>query len=178
MKERRKSLIANPGFQVRWIVQIVLGSFILINMALIAVFLVAGGELGSPMHRLVTGIAVAVVELAGLFAVFWLARRHSNRIAGPFFRVRQVANALASGDLTVRANIRTDDFFQEAVKSLDSAIQELRERIRGLQADAEKLQSGDESARERLRASLDWFITERAQDEQSAGERRDTHDTQ
>lgn len=161
MQERRSSLITNATFQLRWMVQAILASFILINAVLIVAFLVSGSGLGSPGDRLMLGLAVALTEVVGLFLIFRFARKHSNRIAGPVYRVRQVAQALAEGDLTSRARIREGDFFGEELATLDTAVTTLRERINGLRDAASRLQEGppDQAAIKQLREQLGWFKT-------------------
>lgn len=159
MQERRKSLIANATFQLRWMVKVVLASFILINSVLIVTFLVSGSGLDSPDDRLVLGAAVAATELVGLALIFWFARRHSNRIAGPVYRVQKVSEALARGDLTQHAKVRDGDFFDEEVAALEGALEVLRERIRDLRETADRLQSGqhEPEAVRQLQEQLDWF---------------------
>lgn len=161
MQERRRSLIANATFQLRWMLKVVLASFILINAVLIVAFLASGTGLSTPDDRLVLGIAVAATELVGMGFIFWLARRHSNRIAGPFYRVRQVAEGLARGDLTRHARVREGDFFGDEVASLELALETLRERVNGLQDSAARLRAnqGDQESLRQLMERLDWFKT-------------------
>jgi len=161
MQERRKSLIANEAFQLRWIVQIILASFILINTVLIVAFLASGAGLNTPGDRLILGGAVAVTEVFGLVLVFRIARRHSNRIAGPVYRVQVVAEALSRGDLTESARIRDGDFFAEELESLGNALETLQTRIRDIQktaAEIENAHPGDEGVA-RLREQANWFKT-------------------
>lgn|GEM_PF-6913516 len=159
MEERRTSLIADSTFQVRWIVQLVLGSFVLINVVLIVAFLMAGGGLDTPTERITLGVVVAVIELAGLFGVFYLARRDSSRIAGPLYRVTRIAEALRRGDLTVRASVRDADYFQDTLKELDRSLSELRSRLEELKTNANRAGQGERGAQRELQEGLAWFKT-------------------
>lgn len=159
MEERRRSLIADSTFQVRWIVQLVLGSFVLINVVLIVAFLMAGGGLNTPAERITLGVVVAVIELAGLLGVFYVARRDSSRIAGPLYRVTQIAQALRKGDLTVRASVRDADYFQDTLRELDGSLSELRDRLEELKISADRAGQGEQEAQRKLQEGLAWFKT-------------------
>lgn len=157
MQERRKSLIANATFQLRWMLQAVLVCIIFINVILIVAFYASSDGLSSPDNRLAVGAAVAIAEVIGLALVFWFARRHSNRIAGPVYRMQKVATAMSQGDLTQSARIREGDFFAEEFASLEDAVEALRARITSAQEAAAGIEDGQAVAR--LREELNWFKT-------------------
>lgn len=157
MEERRKTLIAKSRFQTRWIVQVVLGAFILINIAIILTFLF-GGRISTPSAKLALGIAVGVVELVGIVLLYRYALRHSNRIAGPVFRIGQVSEALEKGDLTIEARTRKGDYFQSEVEALNRAIGAIRNQIAELKRDSES-DSDSEATLTRIRAGLSRFKT-------------------
>lgn len=158
MQERRRSLIAIRSIQVPLILQSVLASFILINTVLIIAFLI-GGALSGPIARLYLGMAVAAVEIICLVAVFMVARRQSSRIVGPFYRIEELAHRLKKGDLTARANIRTNDYFTEQVGALDDALRELHDRVHSLKEDVERARGEPGRDTEGIRNKLDWFRT-------------------
>lgn len=158
MEERRSTLIADPPFQFGLILKAVLGGFILINLILVGTFLLAGAGFDTPAQRLTLGGLVAVVEVTALVIVFLVVRKISHRIAGPFRRVSEVAAALQQGDLTVRASVRSGDYFSEELTSLDQALQELRTRIQQMRESLpESAEQSDSSAATR---QLSWFRTE------------------
>lgn len=154
MEERRQTLLANPAFQLRWILSVVLAGFVLINLILIVAFITAGANFMALDRMLTVAIAVAVAELIAMVIVYLLARRQSSRIAGPLLRVEQVADALKTGDLTVSASIRDTDYFHDELRRLDQAVENLRERIQAAQVACDN--DGTSVA---LREQLSWFRT-------------------
>lgn len=155
MQERRHSLIAIRSIQVPLILQSVLVSFILINLVLIIAFLV-GVSLSGPVGRLYLAIAVAAVEILCLAGVFLAARKQSNQIVGPLYRVEEMAKRLRDGDLTARAEIRSGDYFVQQLGELDNALQDLHDRIHGLKR---KVRDAGQEAPEEIGRELEWFQT-------------------
>lgn len=161
MQERRHSLIAIRSIQVPLILQSVLASFILINVVLVIAFLV-GGALSGPVGRLYLAIAVAAVEIICLVGVFIAARKQTNRIVGPIYRIEELARRLKQGDLTARANIREGDYFTKQISELDDALQDLHDRLHDLKGDVER--AGEAPGRdfvERIKEKLEWIRTGR-----------------
>lgn len=159
MQERRHSLIAIRSIQVPLILQSVLASFILINLVLIIAFLIGSG-LADPMGRLYLAIAVAAVEIICLTGVFLAARKQSSRIAGPVYRIGELASHLKEGDLTARANTRDDDFFADQVSILNDAIQAIHDRLRDIQEDARSAgKDSEDTVSQSLKQKLEWFRT-------------------
>ena len=73
-----------------------------------------------------------------MLVVFVLLALHStfvsHRIAGPLYRFRKVFGAVASGDLSVRANLRKDDYLGKEAESLNEMIASLRAKIASIQS--------------------------------------------
>lgn len=159
MQERRHSLIAIRSIQVPLILQSVLVSFILINIVLIAAFML-GGALSDPVGRFYVAVAVAVVEIVCLAGVFMAARKQSNRIVGPLYRVEELARRLSEGDLTARAEIRSDDYFVQQLGALDEALQVIHDRMNELKQDIrDSGEATGQTASESFRQKLQWFQT-------------------
>lgn len=159
MQERRHSLIAIRSIQVPLILQSVLASFILINVVLIIAFLLGKG-LSDPVGRLYLAIAVASVEIICLAGVFLAARKQSNQLVGPVYRIAELASRLKEGDLTARANTRDDDYFADQVNALNDAIQALHDRLQGVKEEARKIgKNSEQSLPDSMRQELDWFRT-------------------
>lgn len=159
MQERRHSLIAIRSIQVPLILQSVLASFILINVVLIIAFLLGKG-LSDPVGRLYLAIAVASVEIICLAGVFLAARKQSNQLVGPVYRIAELASRLKEGDLTARANTRDDDYFADQVNALNDAIQVLHDRLQGVKEEARKIgKNSEQSLPDSMRQELDWFRT-------------------
>jgi methyl-accepting chemotaxis protein len=72
-----------------------------------------------------------------IIVVFVLLVAHSvmvsHRIAGPLYRFRKVFDALADGDLTVRAGIRRRDYLRKEVDSINQMITGLSRLIGGVE---------------------------------------------
>lgn len=159
MQERRHSLIAIRSIQTPMIFQSVLASFILINLVLIIAFLLGEG-LSDPMGRLYLAIAIATVEIICLVGVFLVARKQSSQIVGPVYRIGELASRLKEGDLTVRANIRDDDYFADQVNTLNEAIQAIHDRLQDIQEDARTAgKDSEDSLADGLKEKLKWFRT-------------------
>lgn len=161
MQERRHSLIAIRSIQVPLILQSVLASFILINLVLIIAFLIGSG-LADPMGRLYLAIAVAAVEIICLTGVFLAARKQSNRLVGPIYRIEEFAHRLKEGDLTARITTRSGDYFPEQVSLLDEAVQEIHDRLHQVK-DQIRTAGGSpgQDLPEELQRNLDWFRTDK-----------------
>lgn len=160
MEERRKSLIAIRSVQVPMILQAVLLSFILINLVLIAAFLVGGG-LGNPPGRLYLALAVAAVEIVCLLGVFVMARKQSNRLVGPIYRISELGARLKDGDLTARLDTREGDYFADQLGILDEAVSELHDRIHAIKGKLETLENDQRSqALDEVAEDIKRFRTE------------------
>lgn len=159
MQERRHSLIAIRSIQTPMIFQSVLASFIMINLVLIIAFMLGEG-LSNPVGRLYLAIAVAVVEIICLVGVFLAARKQSNQIVGPVYRIAELASRLQDGDLTARANTRDDDYFADQVNAVNDAIQAIHDRLHDIQEDVRSAGTDSEdSVFQGLKRKLEWFRT-------------------
>ena len=75
---------------------------------------------------------VVVLGLLTFHSLFF-----SHRIAGPLFRFRRIFKAVAEGDLTICANIRTNDYLKKEADGLDDMIGSLRTKMFDMQANFE-----------------------------------------
>lgn len=159
MQERRRSLIAIRSIQTPMIFQSVLASFILINLVLIIAFLLGEG-LSNPVGRLYLALAVATVEIICLVGVFLVARKQSNQIVGPVYRIGELASRLKEGNLTARAHIRDDDYFADQVNALNEAIQAIHDHLQGVKEEAQNIgKESEQSPPDSIRQELEWFRT-------------------
>ncbi len=53
----------------------------------------------------------------------------SHKFAGPLFRLEKVAEAIADGDLTARANLRKGDELFETADTMNVMIEKLRQKL-------------------------------------------------
>ena len=72
-----------------------------------------------------------------LLGIFLLLAVHSlfasHRIAGPLYRFRKTFEAIANGDLTVRARLRSRDHLTEEAVLLNRMVEQLGDAIRDVQ---------------------------------------------
>lgn len=159
MQERRQSLIAIRSIQVPLILQSVLVSFILINIVLIIAFLI-GSAMADPVGRLYLAISIAAVEIICLAGVFFAARKQSNQIVGPIYRIGEFARRIREGDLTARVSTRDGDYFPDQVSALDDAVREIHDRLHEIKEQAQGAgRSQGADLPEELKRNLDWFQT-------------------
>jgi methyl-accepting chemotaxis protein len=80
-----------------------------------------------------------------LVLVFVLLVLHSvvvsHRIAGPLYRFRRVLEAVAGGDLSVRATIRKHDYLWKEAAAIDATIVALGTRIQAVDEQAKALRA-------------------------------------
>ena len=60
----------------------------------------------------------------------------SHRIAGPLYRFRRVFEAVAAGDLSVRARLRKHDYLMPEADALNEMLEALAARVAGLEEEA------------------------------------------
>ena len=81
-----------------------------------------------------------------IFVVFVLLAIHSvlvsHRIAGPIYRFRTTLKAITQGDLTVRATLRTNDYFQREADIIYDMIASLSTRIKGIEEQSGEVVAG------------------------------------
>jgi methyl-accepting chemotaxis protein len=83
------------------------------------------------------------LPLAGIFLLLTVHSLFvSHRIAGPLYRFRKVYEALAGGDLAIRANIRKHDYLHADARALNAMIQALETAIRGVEDRTLTVQKG------------------------------------
>jgi methyl-accepting chemotaxis protein len=80
----------------------------------------------------------------------------SHRIAGPLYRFQRVWTAMAEGDLSIRAKLRTNDYLKQEAEVMNEMIEALAARIRGVQAQATVVRAAfDDLRRARTGGSAD-----------------------
>lgn len=94
----------------------------------------AAQQIGSNRWYMILGWAIAVV-LAVI--VFWLIL--TKLIFSPVRRLRDIAQRVERGDLTVRTSIQTGDEFEELSRAFDGMLEEMAKVQRSLQAMNESL---------------------------------------
>lgn len=129
MDNRRRKLVVNRDFQIRYILGSVLAAIVIINLALTVSFALADSWRNVLPQNLGFAIAVALAELVALVIVVWLSLRASHRIAGPAYRLSQLLDELGAGKLTVQAQLRDGDCLQDLAGAFNAAVPNLREKV-------------------------------------------------
>jgi len=65
----------------------------------------------------------------------------SHRIAGPLYRFRRVFEAVAAGDLSVRARLRKHDYLMPEADALNEMLEALAARVAGLEEEAQAVRA-------------------------------------
>ncbi len=138
---RRKTLILNPEFQIRFGLYIVT-----LNLAAAAVLIVLYvkwlvshlvdvlASAGLEGHPVLADVQVAgAILLSSLLALnilsFFLSLKHSHRIIGPIFRFERHAKDILEGKTESRIKLRDGDYFQE----LAGLLNQISEKIESLE---------------------------------------------
>ena len=80
-----------------------------------------------------------------LFLVFVLLAFHSifvsHRIVGPLYRFRTTFQAVAAGDLSVRAILRKHDYLDSELESVNQMIASLQAKVQDIEAPSQEVQA-------------------------------------
>lgn len=140
MLNRRRTLKVKDKFQDRMILEVVLVTFVFINMLVIS-GLVTMETMQDLLNLKVTlAVALTVGELSGLGFIYYFSLKASHRIAGPVFMIERRLSEIANGDLTVQLKLRKEDHFQETSDELNNCVNSLREKISAIKAAATDVQ--------------------------------------
>jgi methyl-accepting chemotaxis protein len=131
------------------------------------ILLIFAGTLFLPIILELRSGSLSVIEqgeVAGLFlslharvwpamlVVFALLTLHSvlvsHRIAGPLYRFRSVFKAVATGDLSIRANLRKTDYLEKESDSLNEMIMSLRVKLTEIKKHSEEVEAAITGLRE------------------------------
>lgn len=159
MSNKRTSLIIDKRFQFHHILHALLLTFIAINVVVIAMFTLMVGKIDVEAN-LTLGISIAVIEVVALMGILWIARRSSNRIAGPVYRICRIMESVGNGDLTAQVQLRQHDNFREQGDNINLALGRLHDRIENIQMLSQQLrEKPDAELAERLHNELAEFRT-------------------
>jgi len=165
MNERRQSLKVNHPFQDRFLLEIVVLIFIIINFLLaLVLYLKTADGIGDLTLSLT--LTLGLVEFAALGLLYWYLLRSSHRIAGPVYAMQTRLKALRHGDLTVALKFRKNDYFQDTSESFNECVGDMRSRVIGMRHTLDALREATTEGTEpaKLAAQLEqefhYFRTE------------------
>lgn len=174
MAEQRSQLFIKRQFQQSMILEVILITFILINVIVIAGYLVIDSISDIQQIKAILAYTVAALEIVGFFVVYRYNLKASHRIAGPIFTLERCIAAFAAGDLTVNMRLRKNDQFQEICESMNRAIGALRERVENVQmltAELQKQTGTENDVMNNLLDELNYFKTKLALSKEGGHER-------
>jgi len=163
MAEQRKQLFIKRRFQQNMILEVLLITFILINLIVIAGYLVIDSMSDIQQLKQVLAFMVAGLEVIGFVVVYRFNVKSSHRIAGPVFVIERSLKFIEAGDLAFSMRLRQGDQFQEVCDQVNSTVGMLRERVARAQQLANQLRDGDGSdgtVVDQLVQELDFFKTQ------------------
>jgi methyl-accepting chemotaxis protein len=164
MDNRRTTIVINKKFQYQYSLLIVALAVLLVNGFIIVRMLFPGDEpldLSTP-----SAIALAVVELILIAAIWYGSLKASHRIAGPVFVFAREVARLGAGDLNATIALRDKDMFQAEAQLMNDSFVALRTRIATIKHVSTQLQSALDTDSdvgplvEKLTAELSLFTSE------------------
>ncbi|CAA0109766.1 Uncharacterised protein [Halioglobus japonicus] len=164
MDNRRTTIVINKKFQYQYSLLIVALAVLLVNGFIIIRMLVPGNE---PLDLSTTSaIALALVELLLIGAIWYGSLKASHRIAGPVFVFAREVTRLGEGDLNASIALRENDMFQAEAQQMNDSFVALRTRIATIKHLSAQLQTALDSGTdvgplvEKLAAELSLFTSE------------------
>lgn len=167
MSNRRRILKVKNKFQDQMILEIILVSFIFINMLVMLSFFAMDTIRDLFRLKFTLAVALACGELGGLIIIYLYTLKTSHKIAGPVYMIERRLGEIAKGDLTVSLKLRKNDHFHDTADVLNTSVEQLRGKILKVRSAAEALREtlpSNNASRETLDglfAALDEFKTER-----------------
>jgi methyl-accepting chemotaxis protein len=110
--------------------------------------------------------ALILVNVIGLLGVSFLVVAFTHSIAGPIYRLKDLSEKIAAGDLTVEIRFRRKDTIQELsvvinrlINGLNSRLRQLKESLYKLQKFSTKIEDLDKLSPSELINLKDTFLS-------------------
>lgn len=164
MRPKRKKLYIKKEFQtdfsIKFLILIALESVLAIGLFLYlsrgtvitgysgSEIIIAGtGEYFLPTVLLANLAIIGVTAIAG----FLVMVAYSHKIAGPLYRFEKSIDEMASGDLTSRFNLRSNDQLEELASKINALSKNLDRAVTAIKDEAGEFEDALEDARESAR---------------------------
>ncbi len=150
MRPYKRQRILIDRFQYRLLVINLLYFFTILLVFATALFLPLILELHSDSILKQTEAASEFLSLharvwPAIFVVFVLLAIHSifvsHRIVGPLYRFRTTFQAVAGGDLSVRATLRKHDYLEKESESVNQMIASLQAKVQNIEAPSQEVRT-------------------------------------
>lgn len=161
MSEQRSQLFVKHKFQKTMILEVLLTTFIFLNLLVVAGFVLMDTMPNLHQNKEYIGLAIAAFEIIGFIVVYRYNLKASHRIAGPLFSLQRRLECVESGDIAFTMEVRQDDQFHELSDQMNKTIGSLCERLERAKALASTLQQqpGNKEAANELVNELNYFKT-------------------
>jgi methyl-accepting chemotaxis protein len=135
---KRRQYLVDSRFQLRFVTQLfmaVLGIAAvstLFSSALLWKYLAAPNQgLNTPLVTSLIAIATTLLIelLLAIPIIFYLGIRQSHRIVGPMNRIKQMLQAIGTGDFSQRITLRHGDALEDLARSLNQMAESLQQRF-------------------------------------------------
>lgn len=159
MAEQRTRLLVKHKFQKTMILEVMLITFIFINLLVLAGFVLLDYMPNLHQNKEYIALVIAVFEIIGFFGVYRYNLHASHRIAGPLFSLQRNLKSIETGDLGFTMEVRQDDQFHELSDQMNKTVGSLRERLERAQVLASTLQQqpGNSQVANELASELSLF---------------------
>ncbi|NOY74056.1 MAG: methyl-accepting chemotaxis protein [Gammaproteobacteria bacterium] len=167
MANQRSQLIVKQAFQYSMIMEVMLAMFILVNIIILAGYLIVDLTPDTFLVKQVFPFVVVALELIGFFVIYKINVKTSHRIAGPVFVIERSLQQIEQGDLNFTLNLRKEDYFHEVTDQLNTTVNSLHDRIQKAQQLASVLQKNSHDVKKMSNISselvevLSWFKTQK-----------------
>jgi methyl-accepting chemotaxis protein len=163
MAEQRKQLYVKRNFQQSLILEVLLTTFIVLNViVIIGYFLI---DSMSDVQDLKVNLAyvVAVIEVVSFVWIYRHNLKMSHRIAGPVWSMESGLKKIGEGDLNITIRLRKNDNFQEVGETMNQTIHNIREKIVDVKLLVNELENSEgknTDLLQKLNDALSYFKTE------------------
>ncbi len=133
---RRRIIIIKRALQMKYVLLVFAAVLFTVGIVSLDLYYIMGKiyaeQLGNEnLHKVIRGsLGLLAVHLPIYFSVVIVAALFiSHKFAGPIFRLEKVAEAMAKGDLTVRAVLRDGDELFDTAEHINLMIEILRQKL-------------------------------------------------
>lgn len=134
-KIRRRIVVIKRALQMKYVLMVFAAVLLTVTIVTLDIYYIMakvyGDELSGNLPAVIRGSArLLAIHLPIYFAVVIVAAVFiSHKFAGPIFRLEKVAEAIATGDLTVKANLRAGDELFDTAEHINVMIEILRQKL-------------------------------------------------
>ena len=134
-KIRRRIVVIKRALQMKYVLLVFAAVLLTVTIVTLDLYYIMGkvygDRMGGDLPAVMRGSArLLAIHLPIYFAAVIVAAVFiSHKFAGPLFRLEKVAEAIAGGDLTVKANLRAGDELFDTAEHINVMIETLRQKL-------------------------------------------------